>query len=95
MEHTMHPTIHTQPLTVENIATALAIVSNPGSFHDDMESRLAAWMALKARAGKPIPLADQCRVERYQRHFCMPAAPARPRQMIVPEAPLYDGLVAS
>jgi hypothetical protein len=94
MEHPMHPTPHSQQLTIENISTALAIVSNPGSFHDDMESRLAAWMALKARAGKPIPPADQCRVERYQRHFCMPASPVRPLRMTVPEAPFYDGMAS-
>lgn len=83
------------PALSDTLATARAVVLNPASFHDDPDSRLSAWIALKRGRGQSLDARHIQRLERYQRHYAAPlglirTAPAAP----APEAPYFDGLAA-
>lgn len=87
---------HISPyITAATLATARAVVLNPGSFHDDPDSRLSAWIALKRGRGQRLDARHIQRLERYQRHYAAPLSLIRSSAPApCPEAPFYDGMAA-
>ena len=83
--------MHISPsLNPDTLTTAHLVVTNPDSFHDDLQSRLNAWTALKAARGQRV---NKLRLQLLQNAYQLPEF--RPHlRAPAPEAPVFDGLAS-